>query len=50
MALKTCQFGRTVHDATFVGVVLKDIVHHQFQLVGLLPGLWDHFVVEILPI
>jgi len=50
MPPETCRFGRTVYDPTFVEVVLKNIVHHHIQMVGLPRGLWDHFVVEVLPI
>ena len=50
IALETYQFGGTVYNASFVRVVLKDMVHHHFQVVGLPRGLWDHFVVKVLPI
>ena len=50
MGLKTCQFCRTVYDATFVGVLLENIAHHHVQLVAPSRGLLDHFVVEVLPI
>lgn len=50
MGLETYQFCGAIYDATFVRIIVENIVHHVRQMVAFFRGLLDHFVVEVLPV